>query len=399
MLKRFRVNNFKSLLNVEFVPSGVNLVIGPNNAGKTNLCTALRLVGLSSKHSLDAAALGAIGERWNLNNFYVSGQTEIEFEVQAALQYLGDHLMFTYSLRLKTKRSEAVGAESLSVMEETLKVTGGRFAETLLLQNQGGQAKMLHEEGVARNRPDAPWYVQARAATNATMLSQLFELENNPRAILFRRYLQSWSYYNFSPEILRQSDVARDDGALLFSGANLSRALFDLHNEKPRLERKLIDTVKQVEPKLDLLSYSAPDPEHVHIFLEDEKGNRVSARSTSDGTLRFMAMAYVILMSAQQAQSNGLAPLVMIEEPENGLYVGLLKSLMERIPLSGESGQFLFTSHSPYFIDLFDANLAGIHAVRPGSPSSVISQPEPENIHRLLDEMSLGEMHFRALLK
>jgi predicted ATPase len=49
---------------------------------------------------------------------------------------------------------------------------------------------------------------------------------------------------------------------------------------------------------LDLLSYSAPDPEHVHIFLEDEKGNRVSARSTSDGTLRFMAIAYVVLMSA-----------------------------------------------------------------------------------------------------
>ena len=193
--------------------------------------------------------------------------------------------------------------------------------------------------------------------------------------------------------------VARDDGALLFSGANLSRALFDLHNEKPRLERKLIEAAKQVEPKLDLLSYSAPDPEHVYIFLEDEKGNRVSARSTSDGTLRFIAMAYVILMSAQTAQPQTFAPLVIIEEPENGLYVGLLKSLMERIPLSGECGQFIFTSHSPYFIDLFDANLPGIHALRPGSPSSVLSQPQTQNIHRLLDEMSLGEMHYRSLLK
>src|SRR5258708_38487692 len=87
MVKRVRVNNFKSLLNVDFTPSGVNLIVGPNNAGKTNLCTALRLLGLSSKHTLDAAALGAVGERWNLTNFYVSGQKEIEFEVQSVLRH------------------------------------------------------------------------------------------------------------------------------------------------------------------------------------------------------------------------------------------------------------------------------------------------------------------------
>ncbi|MCI0534910.1 MAG: AAA family ATPase [Verrucomicrobiales bacterium] len=406
MLKRFRINNFKSLLNIEFTPSGVNLVVGPNNAGKTNLCTALRLLALSSKHALDAAALGAVGERWNLTNFYVSGQHEIDFEIQSVLKHgsgpNAEELTFSYSLRLKTtrsERSEAVGAESLSVLEETLKASGGRFRETMLVENRGGQARMLHEEGVAQNRPNAPYYVQARAATNATMLSQLFELENNPRAILFRRYLQSWSYYNFSPESLRLSEVARDDGSLLFSGANLSRVLFDLHNERPRIERKLIDAVKQVEPKLDLLSYSSPDPEHVHVFLEDEKGNRISARSTSDGTLRFMAMAYVILMSAQSAQSQGFAPVVIIEEPENGLYVGLLKPLVERISPTGETGQFIFTSHSPYFIDLFDANLSGIHIVRPGSPSSVLSRPDPDSVRRMLDEMPLGEMHFRSLLQ
>jgi len=406
MLKRFRLNNFKSLLNVEFVPSGLNLFVGPNNAGKTNLCTAIRLLGLSSKHTLDAAALGAVGERWNLTNFYVSGQHEIEFEIQSLLKHGSggnvEELAFSYSLRLKTtrsERSEAVGAESLSVLEETLKATGGRFRETVLLENRAGQARMLHEEGFVQNLPNSPKYVQARAATNATMLSQLFELENNPRAILFRRYLQSWSYYSFSPENLRLPDVARDDGTLLFSGANLSRVLFDLHNERPRLERKLIDAVKQVEPKLDLLSYSSPDPEHVHVFLEDEKGNRVSARSTSDGTLRFMAIAYVILMSAQSVQSQGFAPLVIIEEPENGLYAGLLKPLMERISPTGENGQFIFTSHSPYFIDLFDANLAGIHIISRGSPSSMITRPDPDSVRRMLDEMPLGEMHFRSLLQ
>jgi predicted ATPase len=410
MLRRFRVNNFKSFLNTEFVPSGVNLLVGANNAGKTNLCTALRMLGLTSKHPLDAAALGAVGERWNLTNFYVSGKREIEFDLQAMVNYesrsngsvswvKGEALTFSYFLRLRAMRAEAAGSESLSVVEETLKTSGGKFAETTLLENHGGQVEMLHEEGFVRDLPGAPYRVRARVPTNATMLSQLYELENNPRAILFRKYLQSWSYYNFSPESLRQPDVARDDGTLLFSGANLSRVLFDLHNEKPRLERQLIGIVKQVEPKLDLLSYSAPDPEHVHIFFEDDKGNRVSARSTSDGTLRFLAIAYVVLMGAQATLSQGFAPLVIIEEPENGLYVGLLKPLMQRISPTGEDGQFIFTSHSPYFIDLFDANLTGIHVVSAGSPSSVLSQPNIESVSHLLDEMPLGELHFRNLLK
>ena len=53
MLKRFRVNNFRSLLNVEFRPVGVNVLIGPNNAGKTNLCSALRFLGLTASQSLE----------------------------------------------------------------------------------------------------------------------------------------------------------------------------------------------------------------------------------------------------------------------------------------------------------------------------------------------------------
>src|SRR6266481_6715677 len=146
MLRRFRVNNFKSLLNVEFSPSGINLLVGPNNAGKTNLCTALRMAGLSSKQTLDAAALGAIGERWNLTNFYVAGKKETEFEIVAVLKHENkppydlfvqrmEEITFSYSLKLKTARTDKVAAESLSVQEEVLKASSGtghsRFTDTV----------------------------------------------------------------------------------------------------------------------------------------------------------------------------------------------------------------------------------------------------------------------------
>jgi AAA15 family ATPase/GTPase len=35
MLRRLRIDNFKSLINVTFEPGLVNLVVGKNNSGKT----------------------------------------------------------------------------------------------------------------------------------------------------------------------------------------------------------------------------------------------------------------------------------------------------------------------------------------------------------------------------
>jgi predicted ATPase len=401
MLKRLRINNFKSLLNFEFKPVGMNLIIGQNNAGKTNLCSALRFLGLSSKYNLDNAMSYTLGERWNLTNFNVQDNSFIEIEMDCELMYEGEAVSFAYSLRLGTSNGKSTEAKSLNVEEERLTASGGPFAQTPLLENHKGKVKMLHEEGFVKGLANSPFYVTARVPDNATMLSQLYELENNPRAILFREFLRSWNYYNFSPDVLRQPNVKQDidNDALAASGANLSRALFTIHNEKPRIEKKLYEIVRLLEPRLEYFTFSSPDPEHVHLFIEDMAGHHLSASSISDGTLRFIAMAYVIIMAKEQSHNVGFPPLAVIEEPENGLYVGHLKPLIEKIDVTGRCGQFFFTSHSPYFIDLFDSNIEGIHVVKSGHPSSVLVKPDPHEVERLLKEMPLGDMHFRDMLK
>ena len=397
MLKRFHVNNFKSLLNFEFKPVGLNLLIGPNNAGKTNLCSALRFLALSSMTSVESAILNAVGETWNLINVHVTGNPGIEFEVDCSLSYGQELLDFSYRLNLLAQRDITGGRETLRVTEETLTISGGLFRQTPVLKNDGRQAQMLHEEGFVQRRPDSPYYVETLSAGDATMLSRLYELKDNPRASLFKRYLRTWLYYSFSPDALRSPDVQRDFPFLRHDGANLSRTMYALHNEDPRLERRIIDKLKRIEPNVDLFSYKLPDPEHVYMFLEDDKNHRFGARSMSDGTLRFLAMICLIAM-AERSRESGIQPLVMIEEPENGLYVGHLKPLLQEIDFSGTSGQFVFTSHNPYFIDLFDNNLSGLHLIKSGKPSSVLVKPDPSKVGPLLDQMSLGEMYYREML-
>jgi predicted ATPase len=399
MLKRFRVSNFKSLLNVEFKPVGLNLLVGQNNAGKSNLCSALRFLGLTSSNTLENAAKATLGETWNISNVYVSEKDKtIELEVEATLSDEGQQLEFDYLLRITADRDSSSLKQSLKVSEEVLKLTAGKFQQTPLLENRNGQAKLLHEKRFLGEVSGWDKYVETLTPQDATMLSRLFDLDTNRRANLFKRYLQGWFYYNLYPHALRSPEVANERALIGHDGSNLSKVLYALHNEKPRLERKIIDMVRTLEPKLDLFTFSSPDPESVYLFLEDQSGNRFSTQSISDGTLRFLAMSYLILMQGNFGDASGPASLILIEEPENGLYVGHLKPLLEKIDPSGQFGQFIFTSHSPYFIDLWDANVDGIHLIKPGKPSSVLVRPNPDKVRQLLNDMSLGEMHYREML-
>jgi predicted ATPase len=399
MLKRFRVNNFRSLLNVEFRPVGVNVLIGPNNAGKTNLCSALRFVGLTASRSLEDAIRVSVGETWNIRNVYTP-EENVEIEVECSLPYKGEAIDFEYFLSLAVRATSLASGQVLTVSREILKATGAGFAQTPLLENTGGEVRLASEEWSEKPGSHHKGFVFGHFTeplpTGTTALYQLHP-GTEGLASLFRRYLLNWSYYAFSPYALRSPAVVRESPVLFPDGKNLTRTYFSLHNEKPRTERQLIEIIRTLEPRLDLFTYTSPDPESVFLFMEDQKGNRFSAQSISDGTLRFMAMAYLVL-SAEDSKPDSVPGLTIIEEPENGLYVGHLKPLFERLAAPGRKDQFIFTTHSPYFIDLFDSCLEGVHIVKPGVPSSEIKKLDPEKIQKLLHEMPLGEMHFREML-
>jgi predicted ATPase len=89
----------------------------------------------------------------------------------------------------------------------------------------------------------------------------------------------------------------------------------------------------------------------------------------------------------------------MIEEPENGIFVEHLKPLIGKVDPSGHQGQFLFTSHNPYFIDLFDGALDGVHVVKSLGSYSSVSRPDRARLAERLGKFSLGELHFRGLLE
>jgi predicted ATPase len=399
MLKRIRVNNVKSLLNVEFRPGGINLLIGPNNAGKTNLCSAIHFLGLSSFVPLDDAAGIALSEMWNIANISVSSPI-FEIEIDCSLPRDGQLIHFNYQVQISSRKWATPGKSLLELVSERLLVSGAEPSLVPILENKAGQVRLLRESSTEPGSliSDRQDHMETSAPTDATMLYRLYDVEAHPVAHLFKNYLTSWSYFNFSATALRSAKMRTPPWRRLVpDGENFSSVLFLAHNENPRLEKKIIDIVRTIEPKLAFLTYFSPDPESVYLSMEDEKGNRFGVQSISDGTLRFMAMTFVILAAAERDELTP-TPLIIVEEPENGLYVGHLKPLIERIDKEGKGGQFIFTTHSPYFIDLFDSMLEGVHLMKPGVPSSILMKPDPDRTRKLLEVMPLGELHYREML-
>ena len=398
MLNQFRADNFKSLVNVAFEPSGLNLLVGSNNAGKTNLCHAMRFLSLTSKMSLQEAASRCTAEPWSLANVYLD-KPSIDLSVRCTLEREGDSMEFEYELSLSAPRIDKAGRGTarLEVISEKLRLSGGQFKNTVLLENQAGKVELLHERaflGPWQGQPPKP---ATTAPTDHTMLFRLYDLEDNQRANLFKRYLGDWQYFNFDALCLRDSTARPMDRELLPNGSNLASVLYTMKGSDERTYRKILEAAKAVEPKLDLINFQSPDPEHVYLFFEDDQGKRFGAQNLSDGTLRYLALCTVII--SNRAASGGAPPIILVEEPENGIFVGHLKPLFERLNPTGVEGQYVFTSHAPYFIDLFDSCLDGIWVVRSQKTHSLLERPGRSKLEANLGQYSLGEMHFRGLLQ
>jgi len=396
MITRFRVNNFKNLLNVEWRPVGVNLLIGPNNSGKTNLCQAIRMLAFSCTNPLDEAASIVLGENWNISNVYVSANT-IELDADMCFSEGVQEFRFAYQLQLAVEREMPTGKQNLKVLKETLRVSDGNETDQLLIENSSGTAKILVEKPLLKDDKGCH-YLETQVPRDATALSKLFDAEANRRALLFKQHFGPCFYFNLIPRALRSPKVVGKFPLISPDGENFSKFLFTIHNEQPRLERQIIEALKLVESKADLFNFYSPDPEFILFLIEDRSGNRFSAQSMSDGTLRFLALCCLIVLMDNVNQQGRPFPLVIFEEPENGLYVGHLKPLFNKLDFNHANAQCIFTSHSPYFIDLFDSHLEGVHVLKPGVPSSMLVKPDPEKTTRLLHEMPLGEMHYRELL-
>ncbi len=371
MITRFRVHNFKTFLNFEVDLRRRHLIVGKNNSGKTNFCHALRFLGATASNPFSGIRIPGGPDafcHWEFDSRHS------EFECTCELRFEGSLLTFHYRLHLRVEPGSFTTDSDkppFSTLLESLTVKGDHWPDVSLLQSDGNHVRLLHEEHYLKGGDTKDLYVETGAPRDRSMLFQLYELPTNRRATLFKRFLGSISYYCLSPPLMRygwtSKELMGDGGGRILAphGQNLPLILFQLKNEDEPRYREVLELVSQIEPSMDSLGfYALPDNTPVpYVFLKGRR--KVSWDTLSDGSLCILGLAAVLTQAERVEETPGWpGASSIIEEPENSLFRGVLQSLWDNLSALAPGSQTIFTSHSPYFLDLFDRDLACVTRFR-----------------------------------
>lgn len=387
MLKRMRIHNFRTYLNAEFEFTNYHVVIGANNSGKTNLCVALSFIRSTASQDLNSAAAFVPGGISEIRNWTLKSDV-VEFVCNCELPFDGRTLSYTYALSLVLRENTSgrrIGQTDLRVKHESLDVTGPDIEKMVLLSNDGHEAQLRHEES-------ADGYTATTLAPkDATMLSKLYELETNRRAIHFRRYLSSWLYFSLSPKSMRFGwrDAPATATGMSVDGSNLATILYQLKNLDESRYRRVLEHVRLIEPNIEAINFITTPDQSPIPFVDLRTRPRATWVGLSDGTLRCLGLALIAEATCAGAWQKGDVPrqFVIVEEPENGIYPGQLRRFFDVFEERSAEGQLIFTSHSPYFINFFDASRESVMLLRRRNDITEVCRvapPDEDDPDRLL---------------
>jgi len=403
MLTRLKVDGFKNLVDVDVRFGPFTCVAGANGVGKSNLLDAIGFLSkLTDKPLVDAALsvrdeAGRTGDVRNL--FHRVGQTyadEMTFEAEMIVPREGfDDLgqpakatitFLRYLLKIRFRPEEvtrAVGGLEI-VKEELSHIKIGEPRRHLLFphslqwrrsalagrrttpyisteeDSKGSKIIKIHQDGGSSGRAR----MLAAANLPRTALSATNAAET-PTATLARREMQSWRLLQLEPSALRAPDPFSAPSKLGADGSHLAATLYRMgRTNGTRGETAASDSGSNplYSRVANRLSELIDDVRNVSIIRDEKRelltlnvtgrdGTVHPARSLSDGTLRFLALAVLEL----DPEAQGL---LCLEEPENGIHpkrIPAILNLLQDIAVDVEypTGadnplrQVIVNTHSP----------------------------------------------------
>lgn len=342
MLKELGLEDWKSF-GAERRPlllSPLTLLVGPNASGKSNVFDALRFMqGIALGLSVDDVLRGRSEggrETWSgiRGGPQEAARRNNRFRITSKW-----HEGWKHELAIDTGGLATVSMDVFSDQHGEVFNTHASSLRGNVGRNAAGGLNVAVRKGAGKgNWPS----ILVRDMTS--VVSQLepdarFAPEVVPTVQNYIRAVRSFFFLDIQPRLMRApSPLGRTLG---LSGEHIAAAVHALSPSKRQdvadwLSELCAPRIKSLEPEF------IEKVQEVFLFIEEEDGTRVSARSMSDGTLRFLG-TLVALMTTPEGST------VLLEEPDVGLHparVHLLAQFLEQITAERRI-QVLATSHSP----------------------------------------------------
>lgn len=342
MLERIIIDGYKSIRKVDMTLRPINILIGSNGVGKTNFISFFRLV----------------------NNIYE--------------QRLGN-----YTMQNRAESLLHYGLKHTKKIEGLLQFTENTYSFELQPRDNGSM--FLAKEESRYN-------------------DGVFLIENQPESHIkdasitgYVNNLAQFKTYHFhdtsigSP--LRSDADVNDNRMLKPDGGNLPAFLFFIQQHYPKTMKRIEMVIRSVMPYFERFDLQPlPFGGKINLAWNDVNApdKYFSANDLSDGSIRFMALATLLM------QPN-LPKVIIIDEPELGLHPVAITKLSGLIKSAAARGcQIIISTQSVNLISDFEAE--EVITVDRHSGQSVFSRLDSKELEKWLNDYSLGDLWTKSII-
>ncbi len=384
MLAKLNLENFKNFKDAELHLGPFTLLVGENASGKSNIRDALRFLhGIARGYNVaevfgEVWAEGGVlqwkGIRGGMRE--AAFMDEPSFSIGVSFINLSqpeyptinlENAEIDYALGIKVENNKSTSNlifESMSISKKS-----ESLFDDILLGEEESQSKHLNNAFIYRAKQvlvnlyldKSEIFLKSLAkslnSNKETIIVNFFnELENNTElytilqlASDMNSILKSIRFFDFNPDAMRSPSFP-GQAILGDRGENLSSVLYEICQDEQQ-KAILVSWLKKLTPMdvvdLDFVfEYSGK----VLLLLVEESGEKISAYSASDGTLRFLGFLAAML---NPKEANKIA---FFEELENGIHptrLYLLVQLIEQTAAKNNT-QVIATTHSPQLLRMLN---------------------------------------------
>ena len=364
MIDRLEIRNFKSIATAALEFGRVNLFVGANGAGKSNLLEAIGMYSACLGRGIDASILNSKGVRLSAPHIFTSSFKNRRIPGAIKLNGTIAGVEYRAALRLRASSSQ------LAFSSESLLENGDRI---FFRGSQGARIDRSLDHGDTRKSRS----ILAKPEVNRSLWDthgSVAEVGSSSREAL--RTVSEYVIY--APQTAVMRGITEDSRAakpLGLTGGRLPQAFREVLKQRVDTYSKEIDDIlkiiwssvwaKQVRigpPDLDVIPDTLSASNDVVYFVDKfmaNKRNMLSPYDASEGTL-FLLFVATILAHAESP------PIFALDNVDGTLNPAMVRSLVEHIVgvVCGELGdekdasirarQVFLTSHNPTALDAID---------------------------------------------
>lgn len=348
ILNNISVYGYKSIKKLEnFKLNNINILIGINGSGKSNIISIFKLLNNIYNRQLQSYSLKS-----NIDSMFYMGTKNTK---NIVLEFEFNDNQNKYKIELKATDDNNIV-----------------IAKDVFDYHKSTHVYKITENKLESDMQDAKYIIKSPKV-----------------AIHCLKAIKQWKLYHFhdtsddSP--MKRQCTNNDDLIFKPDASNLVAYIRMIYKKYRQHYNLIVSTIQDVAPYFG--GFVIRDDENIQLewFHKSDPDTALKAHMLSDGTLRFICLAVLLLQPTKL-----MSDLILIDEPELGLHPYAIEKLVGLIRRLDNKKQFIISTQSVEFLNYFSAD--EIVVVENKENQSQLERLDNEKLKVWLEDYSLGEV-------